>query len=142
MARTSHTRGKDQAREMDDAEQSASRLWSIIRGRFPKAVRELVDQVADLGGLSLHDIELLELAAHEALEARIQRLSRRKNTASAVTKMLSVQLQSRKHLRTLREALSPIKTPNEAPARVPKAIGDRLVVRDNDRADLGDDIVN
>lgn len=142
MARTSHTRGKDQAREMDEAAQSASRVWRLLRSRFPKAVRERVDAVAEAGGLSLHDIELLEFAAHEVLEERVRRLSRRKNTASAVTKLLSVQLQSRKHMRTLREAMSPIKTPNESSPKLPRAIGDRLVVKDSDKSDLGDDLVN
>lgn len=104
---------KAEALAMDEEFQSTSRLWARIRKRFPRAVTEFVDVVAELGGLSLHDIELLQCAQLERLEQRIRRLEKRPKTSTAVSKMESLKLQGMKHLRTLRLAQAPISTPND-----------------------------
>lgn len=104
---------KAEALEMEQDFQTSSRLWLKIRRRFPRAVTEFVDDVAELGGLSLHDIELLQCAQLQRLEERIRRLEKRPKTSTAVSKMESLKLQAMKHLRTLRLAQSPISTPND-----------------------------
>lgn len=151
----SHTRpAKDDAREMDEEYQCSSSLWPLIRLRVPKALREQVDRVAALGGLSLHDIELMEYLAHEAAAERIKKLAKRRDTSVAISECLRQQVQSRKHLRTLRLAMSPIGTPNdmrhpepEAEARK-RAASEKLdaaaatAADPGTEPDLGDDLVN
>lgn len=115
MGRKSHavSAAKTEAVEMEDGFNTSSRLWGKIRLRFPGAVRELVDIVADLGGLTLHDVELLQVAQYQRLEERIKRLEKRPQTSTAVSKLESLKLQCLKHLRTLRVVMNPITTPNE-----------------------------
>lgn len=112
MGRKSHVRGKEEALEMVEEADSSSRIWTRLRGLYPKKVRERVDIVAEMGGLSLHDIELLEFASHEVLAERIKRLERRPMTATAIASLESIRLQGRKHLRNLRLAQNPITDPN------------------------------
>lgn len=116
------TRAPAAALEMDEGFQSASRLWSRVRRRYPAAVREMGDIVAELGGLSLHDIEILQVAQMEKIEQRIERLKRKANASDAVTRMESLKLQCLKHLRTIRVLASPITTPNEGRHPEPEEI--------------------
>lgn len=115
MGRKSHVRSlaKSEAAEMEAEFNGASRLWTKIRLRFAGPVRELVDIVAELGGLTLHDIELLQVAQLQRLEQRIKRLEKQRQTSTAVSKLESLKLQCLKHLRTIRVVSSPITTPNE-----------------------------
>lgn len=115
MSRKSHVRSaaKTAAAEMEDDFESASRFWGRLRLRFPKAVREVVDIAAELGGLTLHDIELLQVAQFQRLEERIKKLERKPQTSTAVSKLESLKLQCLKHLRTIRVVSNPITTPNE-----------------------------
>lgn len=115
MGRKSHvvSPAKTAAAEMESDFNGASRLWGRLRRRFPRAVREVVDVVGELGGLTLHDIELLQVAQWQRLDERIKRLEKQKQTSTAISKLESMKLQCLKHLRTLRLAQSPITTPNE-----------------------------
>lgn len=124
MSRKSHVRSRatEEAAEMGEAFESASRLWPRIRGRFPLAVRRIVDIVAELGGVTLHDVELMQMAQLERLEARIKRLERKPQTSTAVADLESLKLQCLKHLRALRLAQSPITTPNEGRHPEPEEI--------------------
>lgn len=151
MSRKSHTRGKDDAREMDEEFQCASRLWGRMRRRVPAKVREYVDIVAELGGMSLHDIELLEVTAHRSLEERIKRLEKRPKSTTAIASCLSLQVQSRKHMRTLRLAMSPIGTPNDQRHPEPEQAAKRRAAHEKlaaaeanpeAKTDLGDELVN
>lgn len=112
MGRKNRTEGKEDALAMVEAADSSSRVWGMMRKLFSAQVRERVDLVADVGGLSLHDIELLEFANHENMTERIKRLERKSMTATAISTLESVRLQSRKHLRVLRCAMNPITDPN------------------------------
>lgn len=124
MGRKSHVRSeaKEQAAEMEADFQSASRFWTKVRRRFSAKVRDMVDIVAELGGLSLHDIELLQVAQFQRLEERIRVLERKPQTSTAVSKLESLKLQCLKHLRTIRIASSPITTPNEGRHPEPEEI--------------------
>lgn len=115
MSRKSHVRSpaKTAAAEMQDDFESASRFWSRVRRRFSAPVREMVDIAAELGGLTLHDIELLQVAQFQRLEERIKKLERKPQTSTAVSKLESLKLQCLKHLRTIRVVSSPVTTPNE-----------------------------
>lgn len=98
---------------MEDGFESASRFWTKVRRRFTKSVRETVDIVAELGGLTLHDIELLQYAQMERLEERIKTLAKKPKTSTAVATLESLKLQCLKHLRTIRVVSNPITSPNE-----------------------------
>lgn len=150
MGRKSHTLGKEDALEMAEEADSSSRIWSRLRTLFPAKVRERVDIVAEMGGLSLHDIELLEFAAHESCDERIKRLQRRPQTATAIASLESIKLQSRKHLRNLRLAQNPISDPNnmrhpEPESEQRKAEAREKLARDTATPrppDIGDELVN
>ena len=156
MGRKSNTRAKDTAVDMDASYQCTSRAWAVIRPYFSARVRARVDKIAEIGGLSLHDIELFELAAYSALDERIKRLERRPKGATALAACLSLQLQSRKHLRTLRLAQSPIGTPNdmrhpepeaearrrEAHASLAAAVERQEAARARGEIDLGDELIS
>lgn len=124
MGRKSQVRtpATEQAAEMDEGFQSASRLWVRLRRRFPAPVRDFVDIVAELGGLTFHDIELLQVAQMQKLEERIKRLERKQKTSTAVSKLESLKLQCLKHLRTIRVVSQPITTPNEGRHPEPEEI--------------------
>lgn len=115
MGRKSHARSqaKSAAAEMDDEFEAASRLWGRIRLRLPKPVRTEVDIAAELGGLSLHDVELLTYTMFVELGRRAKRLEKRPKSTTAVASCESMRLQCLKHLRTLRLAQAPITTPND-----------------------------
>lgn len=150
MSRKSKTRGQDTAVDMADAAASASTAWSVVRLRYPKTVRALVDRLAAVGGVSLLDIMLMELAAHEQLGERIKRLERRPKSTTAVAAALHQQGTSRKHLRSLRVLMDPIGTPNDG--RHPTSEGaaaekqaralQELAETETDPEDVGDDLVN
>lgn len=124
MSRKSQVRSPaaEQAAEMEDDFQSASRLWTRVRRRYSAKVRGLVDIVAELGGLTFHDIELLQVAQFERLEQRIRVLERKPQTSTAVSKLESLKLQCLKHLRTIRVVAQPITTPNEGRHPEPEEI--------------------
>lgn len=151
MSRKSKSRGQDQAVDMADAAASSSAAWSLVRLRYPKPVRELVDRFAAVGGVSLLDIMLMELAAHEQLAERIKRLERKPKSTTAVAAALHQQGTSRKHLRSLRVLMDPISTPNDgrhptsedadSGAERERALQE-LAETETDPEDVGDDLVN
>lgn len=150
MSRKSKTRGQDQAVDMADAAATSSRAWQLMRGRYPKPVRELVDRFAEEGGVSLLDIMLLELAAHEQLGERIKALMRRPKTSTAVSQALHQQGTCRKHMRSLRVLMDPIASPNvsrhptsedELEGKRERALAE-LAETEADGDDVGDDLVN
>jgi hypothetical protein len=129
----------------------AGQAWAGVRASYSDEVRAKVDAVAEAGGLSLHDIELLEYAEHETLAARIDDLLRAmaegEKTGTAVTALYSVRLQSRKHLRTLRIAMTPIGTPNDnrhptSEEQAKKDAALAAVAEGADPNDTGDELVN
>ena len=122
-------------------------LWSSLRDSYPPDVRRVVDAVAARGGLSLADLELIELAEHERLlrivdEQREAELADGKSRAVAVSGLMSVRLQSRKHMRVIRQALSPISTPGDTRPMVPKAVADAYALTAADLSDGGDDLLS
>jgi hypothetical protein len=153
MGRKSHTTGGARAEsreQVEAADQTNTGVWDQVRKHFPKPVRDRVDAIADTGGLSLMDIMLLEFAAHEQAGERIKRLERRPQTSTAVADLEKLRLQSRKHMRTVRIAISPIANPDgnkhpdaETEMRKRKAkeqIADAAVSRK--KPDVGDELVN
>lgn len=151
------TRGRDEAREATDAEVSApTGVWDRIRAFYPPQVQSLVDAVAEAGGLSLADIELLELAEHERIMGMVSAYMRQeqdvtlpdgkvvkgRSRAIAVTNLMSLRLQSRKHLRTLRIAMTPIGSANDIHPKLPAALAERLSLTEADPHDLGDELVS
>jgi hypothetical protein len=64
-------------------------------------VRALVDEVAETGGLSLLDLELMEFAEHANLRERIKRLEKQKQATTAIASCESLRVQCRKSMRTL-----------------------------------------
>lgn len=154
MGRKSHTTGGARAASREQVEaqdESNTGLWDKMRKHFSKAVQARVDLVADAGGLTLHDIELLEFAAHEQAHERIKRLERKAKTATAVMGLEQLRLQCRKHLRTLRIAINPIANPDvnkhpDAEAELRKQRSrERIAGESVTRAtttDTGDELVN
>lgn len=153
MGRKSHTTGgaRAESREQVEAEdQSDTGVWAKVRKNYPAPVRERVDAIADTGGLSLMDIMLLEFASHEHAGERIKRLERRPKTSTAVADLEKLRLQSRKHMRTVRIAISPIVNPdnNKHPdgetelrkRRAKEDIANAAMSRKG--PDVGDELVN
>ena len=153
MGRKSHTTGGARAEsreQVEAADQANTGVWEQVRKHFPKPVRERVDAIAETGGLSLLDIMLLEFAAHEQAGERIKRLERRPQTSTAVADLEKLRLQSRKHMRTVRIAISPVANPDgnkhpdaetELRKRQAKSkIADAAVSRTE--PDIGDELVH
>ncbi len=151
----SSTRGRDDARELSDNEAAApSSIWAHVRAMYPPRVQEFVDEVVAQGGLSLADIEALECAEHERLLGIFAQLQKQDADARAInpdarghwtalTSLMHLRIQSRKHLRTLRLCMSPIATPNETHPDFPAGVAARLErqIVDGDMNDLGDDLL-
>jgi hypothetical protein len=149
MGRLSNSRAKDEAVEMDAEHQGTSKLWAQVRGKVSPRVREIVDLVAANGGLTLHDIELMEVTAHAQLAERIRRLEKVPKSTTAIASCLQMQGQARKHLRTLRLVMAPIGTPNDQRHVEPEAEAKRRALQAElaasaERAggDTGDELVN
>lgn len=124
----------------------AGQAWACVRSAYSDEVRAKVDAIAEAGGLSLHDIELLEFAEHETLAEEIDDLRTQEKATTAISALYSVRLQSRKHLRTLRIAMTPIGTPNdqrhptsEDEAKRTKALA---AIKDAPEPDTGDDLAH
>ena len=149
-SRKDETLGRPDVLEAIEEADSSSRIWARLRRLYPAKVRERVDIVAEVGGLSLHDIELLEFAAHESCDERIKRLQRRPQTATAIASLESIKLQSRKHLRNLRLAQNPISDPNNMRHPEPESEQRKAEARfrlagattPTRAPDIGDELVN
>lgn len=131
--------GQDQASEQAQKAEATLSAWERLRSQYDPDVAELVDDVVARGGLTLRDIEAMELAEHERLDSEIKALSTKDKATTAISSLLSLRLQSRKHLRTLRVLISPVLTPHQGRAAVPAAVAKRhqRVLRDQ-----GDDLVD
>lgn len=145
MSRTSKKRGQDEAVALDAKSQGAARVWSRLRSLYPEDVTAIVDDVAQAGGLTLHDLELLEVATHVSLDARIKQ-AQIDEKGSLEASLRHLQGQSRKHLRTLRGMMEPVVNPNKARHRDPesdaaKQSAKAKALADLARADVADDDV-
>lgn len=134
----------DQARAMEEANAGPPTAWQRVRLRYPDDVREVVDAMVASGGLSLADIEAIEYAEHTMIQRDLEE-DRANGTPNLVARkdMASLALQCRKHLRTIRLAMSPIQTPNTMKHQQPASVAERRARRKApDRTDTGDELVN
>lgn len=131
--------GQDEASEQAQRAESTASAWDVLRLRYDEPVRALVDEVVARGGLTLRDIEAMELAEHERLESELTRLAGEERTSGAVAALLGIRLQSRKHLRALRVLISPVLTPHQGRAAVPEAVAKR---HQRVAGDQGDNLVD
>lgn len=143
--------GNEQAVAMDAAARNTPgvALWEKVKSLYSPRVQAVVDAVAEAGGVSLAFIELLEVAEHERLAADIGQLKAQvkdgHKTSTAVSALYSLRLQSRKHMRTLRLAMSPISSPNDMRHPVPSSVAQAIAEIDAhevDPSDTGDELLS
>lgn len=103
-------------------------LWKQIRLRFPAKIRAIVDHVAS-SKMSLADLLALESAEHERLNAMMEEAQAKRDDGASgganavgfktLAALASVQLQSRKHLRTIILSMGPGIDQRDQPVEVP-----------------------
>lgn len=63
--------GRDMQSRAEDNANAVVSAWQVVRGRYPAAVRSLVDDVSEAGGVTLTDLILMTVAELESvLDAR------------------------------------------------------------------------
>ena len=110
----------DQKALQDEAAQGSGRAWGRLRLTYSPEVREVVDDVAQGGGLSLRDLILLEMAELLTMRAELQGMTDPGDRV--VERISSLMLQSRKNLRSLVEALGDVGDVDTRPVRVPEGL--------------------
>lgn len=127
-------RAGDRARPAEDA-------WRKLRKLYSVEVRERVDEVLATGGVSLELIQALEFAEHERLEDEIEEARDTTYGSPAIARFFALRLQSRKHLRTLRLAMTPLGSPADMAHPTPDIVA-ALAADGRDEDDLGDDLLS
>lgn len=123
----------DQRALQDAAARGSGGAWVRLRGLYSERVRAVVDDVHRGGGLSLRDLVNIELAELLSMKEEVAAMSDPGDRL--IERMASLELQSRKSLRTLIEAIGDTGAVDTRPVRVPEGL------RVLPRADEGDDLL-
>lgn len=93
------------------------------------------------GGVSLSLLEALELAEHERLLDEIEDCRDMPGAGACMARFYHLRLQHRKHMRTLRLAMTPLSSPADMAHPTPAIIA-ALTARDDDGEDFGDELMS
>jgi hypothetical protein len=136
------SRSNDAAREVVDAMKRRSPSAQALVKKLPEEYQGAAFGVLDAGGLTLLEVQALEFAHHEKLGDMLGHymveLADGVRVASLIASLVSVQLQSRKHLRTIAMAMNPGVDALNIQPPVSRELLEQYMTDD----DFGDDLVN
>lgn len=145
VTRQAATRADDRARvAREEHDATPVGVWASVRDRYDETTRSIVDGIAS-NGLTLADVLMLEVAEHQRLSKSIDRVLSEieKDTGSVGHKTLaalcSVQLQGRKHMRTILLSMGPGLTVNDMQVDLPTAADMALLREAREELDSGGD---
>lgn len=138
-AKPSHDVAQDVQRQARESTSGFARL----RDLFLPGFADIAQRVIDGGGLSLAEVQAIEFAElirlTEIEAMAIEALANGDRSGTLLGRIVSVKLQSRKHLRAIAETLNPGQDPNDATPELPAEMAGYNVA---DPLDYGDDLVN
>lgn len=145
VARQAATRADDRARvAREEHDATPAGVWASVRDRYDDTTRAIVDGIAR-NGLTLADVLMLEVAEHQRLSKSIEKvLSEIEKDSGAVghktlAALCSVQLQGRKHMRTILLSMGPGLTVNDMQVDLPTAADMALLREAREELDSGGD---